>query len=504
MTKVTAVQGDGVGRKADAVVVGCLEGEAGLLPEARPLNRAHRGALSVPLDCNDFKGKPGETTPIYLPEGTGLERAVLLGLGPEDELDVLTLRGAAGTAGRLARRLGLERVLWLVHPLGGTSGVETAARAVTEGFLLGAYRAPVYRKKGDSEDPLKSVTLLVGKQKDLAPVRNGIRTGQAIANGVRLARDLINQPGNRLTPGKLATSARKLARNRSLSCRVMGKAELNRLNAGGILAVGQGSANPPCLIQLIYKCGRARAPHVCVVGKGITFDTGGISLKPALNMEKMKYDMGGAGAVMGILDAVAKLGLSVDVTGLIASAENMPGSRAYKPGDVITQLNGTTVEVINTDAEGRIVLGDALSYAVRKKPDAIVDLATLTGAATVAVGSHAVAFMANDDDLAERMAEAGRASGEWVWRLPLWKQYRQLLASDVADVKNSGSREAGTIAGGIFLEKFVDGVPWVHLDIAGTAWSDSAKGWRSKGGTGVGVALVTQFLFGFQEASRTA
>jgi leucyl aminopeptidase len=201
---------------------------------------------------------------------------------------------------------------------------------------------------------------------------------------------------------------------------------------------------------------------------------------------------------------VAKLGLPLDVTGLIASAENMPGSRAYKPGDVITQLNGTTVEVINTDAEGRVVLGDALSYAVRKKPDAMVDLATLTGAATVAVGSHAVAMMANDDDLAERMEAAGRESGEWIWRLPLWKQYRRLLASDVADVKNAGSREAGTIAGGIFLEKFVDGIPWVHLDIAGTAWSDAAKGWRAKGGTGVGVALVTQFLSGFAGGPRPA
>jgi leucyl aminopeptidase len=499
MIQVTARVGDAVGPEADAVVVGCCEEEEQLPPSARRLDRALHGALSAPGQIGDFVGRAGETQTLYPAGEHRVKRVILLGLGPRRALDGLALRRAAGQVGRLARRLGLRRVLWPLRPLAGRQGLEEAARTAAEGFLLGAYRPPTYARRSGERvpTPVRSLVLLVRREADLAPARRGARAAGAVGEGVWFARDLINRPGNELTPRGLAAAARRLTRGRELTCRVMGKSELTRLGAGGILAVGRGSENPPCLIRLDYRSGKRAAPHVCLVGKGITFDTGGISIKPSPGMEKMKYDMGGAGAVLGALLAVEALGLPLDVTGLVAAAENMPDGRAYKPGDVIRQLGGTTVEVVNTDAEGRIVLGDALAYAVRRKPDAIVDLATLTGACTVALGSQAVAMLGNDDALASRMDRAGWESGERVWRLPLWKEYRPLMASDVADVKNAGGREAGTIAGAVFLETFVRETPWVHLDIASTAWSESERDHLSKGATGVGVALVTRFLAGF-------
>lgn len=496
MWKTTTIAGDGSDLAAEVVVVGCFSDGPALVPGARALDRALSGALAAPLTCGDLSGAAGRLQLLYLPRGSRCRRALVVGLGAKKELDFFTLRSVAGTVGRAIRKLEVKRAHWLLTPLAGKDGAGQAARAVTEGFALGAYRAPRLGGGTKRRPGLPALAVITSGDESLARVRAGVKRGKAVADGVCLARDLINQPGNRLTPAGLATAARKLARaSDGVTCRVMGKAQLTRMGAGGLLAVGQGSANPPCLIELAYTPPRGKKlPHVCVVGKGITFDTGGISLKPAANMEKMKYDMGGAGAVLGIVNAVAALRLPVRVTGLLAAAENMPGARAYKPGDVITQLNGTTVEVVNTDAEGRIVLGDALAHAVTRKPDLIVDLATLTGACTIALGSQAVALLGNDDELAGRLTAAGRASGERLWRLPLWKQYRPLMASPIADLRNSGGREAGTITAAVFLEKFVDGRPWAHLDIAGTAWSNSDRDWRSKGATGAGVALVTQFL----------
>ena len=508
MIKVSAAIGNGTGMRADAVGVGFFEKDRtvsrgkGIPTGAGPLDRALNGALSAAMKSGDLAGKPGEIHTLYPTGSSVLPRAVLLGLGNRTRLKPETLRRAAGNLGRHARKLKLNRVVLVLPALKGKKGVEDAAAAMTEGFVLGAYQTP---SRGKSRRPdrenrrtsLPALTVLARDAGALARVRAGVGYGLAVSRGTWLARDLVNRPGNDLPPGGLATEARKLARSLGLVCKVMGKAELVRIKAGGILAVGQGSAHPPCLIQIEYRGGKAKEPPVCLVGKGITFDTGGISLKPSQNMERMKYDMSGAAAVLGILSAAKTLKLPLNLVGVIAAAENMPGPAAYKPGDILTQLDGTTVEVVNTDAEGRIVLGDALAWAVRKKPDALVDLATLTGACAVALGSHAVAMLTNDDGLAGSMESAGVKSGERVWRLPLWEEYRKLVTSDVADQKNAGGREAGTIAAGIFLETFVDGRPWVHLDIASTAWSGANREHRSKGGTGVGVALVTRFLAEF-------
>jgi len=516
MIKVTAAIGNGTAVRADAVSVGFFEKDKknkkgktdsrgrGIPPGAGPLDRALNGALSAAMKSGDLAGKPGEIHTLYPTGSPDIPRAVLLGLGSRTKVKSETLRRAAGNLGRHARKLKLKRVVLVLPALKGKKGVEKAAAAMTEGFVLGAYRVPSRGKskagrpgRKNRKTSLPALTVLARDAGALPRVRTGVRYGMAVAHGAWLVRDLVNRPGNELQPRGLAAEARKLARSQGLACKVMGKADLVRIKAGGILAVGQGSAHPPCLIQIEYRGGKANAPTVCLVGKGITFDTGGISLKPSQNMDRMKYDMSGAAAVLGILSAARSLKLPLNVVGVIAAAENMPGPAAYKPGDIITQLDGTTVEVVNTDAEGRIVLGDALAWAVKKKPDALVDLATLTGACAVALGSQAVAMMANDDDLAGRMESAGVKSGERVWRLPLWKEYRRLLTSDVADQRNAGGREAGTIAAGMFLETFVDAHPWVHLDIASTAWSEASREHRSKGGTGVGVALVTRFLAEF-------
>jgi leucyl aminopeptidase len=318
-----------------------------------------------------------------------------------------------------------------------------------------------------------------------------------------LARDLANAPGNELTPTVMGETARQIGREFGMQVTVLGPSELREQGFGGILAVAQGSQQEPRFIIIEYGAEYANGPTICLVGKGITFDSGGISIKPAAGMEDMKMDMGGAAAVLGALQAVGELKLPLHVVGLISSAENMPSASAFKPGDIVKTLSGKTIEVVNTDAEGRVVLSDALHYAGRFKPAAVIDLATLTGAIMVALGPHATGMMSNDDDLSARLERAGQASGERVWRLPLWDPYKDMVKSDIADVKNSAGRPGGAITAAAFLSAFVDGYPWAHLDIAGTAWVDrQTKAYTPKGATGVGVRLLVQALRDWAEARQ--
>ncbi len=311
-------------------------------------------------------------------------------------------------------------------------------------------------------------------------------------------RDLGNEPGNVATPTFLAETAKRIAQTYGLKLKVFEKDEMASLGMGSLLGVAQGSVQPPKLIMLTYEPANARkADTVAIVGKGLTFDTGGISIKPAEKMEDMKFDMCGGAAVLGVMQAVARIGLPIRVVGLVPASENMPDAGAYKPGDILKASNGTTIEIVNTDAEGRLILADALAYATSKldpKPKAVVDMATLTGACVVALGSACAGLVSNDDRLAKRLEVAGEASGDPVWRLPLKDRYRDQIKSVYADVKNSGGREAGALTAAAFLEKFVGGVPWAHLDIAGMAWTDSNRGTLSRGGTGFGVRVVVRML----------
>jgi leucyl aminopeptidase len=348
------------------------------------------------------------------------------------------------------------------------------------------------RPAEDKKAPLERVDLLAPDE--TAAMTEGHRVGAAIGAGQTFARGIQVLPGNVCTPSYVARAAEELGKSHGMSVTVLDKAAIVREKMGGLLAVAQGSAEEPRFIALEYQ-GADGAP-VVLVGKGVTFDTGGISIKPAQNMEDMKYDMSGAAAVLGTFEALGRLRPAVHVVGLIPSTENMPSGTAVKPGDVITSHLGKTIEVINTDAEGRLILCDALSYARRYQPACVLDIATLTGAIVVALGHTAAGVMGTDDTLVEEVRSAGERSGERVWPLPLWDEYRELMKSDIADVKNAGGRPAGSISAGWFLREFVEGYPWAHLDIAGTAYTDREDPTRVKGPTGMGVRLFSEFVLG--------
>jgi len=459
------------------------------------------------FETGDFRGRAGQSLLLYPRAADAPRRLLLVGLGQRGKTAADSIRQAAAAAVRQAAALQVPAVTVGVHgdlPL----APEVAGQAFAEGLDLGAYRYWSHRTGLSTEQTFKVERATVYTRGPEEAVRQGIAVGQTIARGVALARDLVNSPGYTLTPAVLGERAVSLGERLGLSVKVLAKAQLMEQGFGGILAVGKGSVNEPRFISLEYgamEYGAAdpHRPTICLVGKGLTFDSGGLSLKPADAMETMKSDMGGAAAVFGAMQVVAELGLPLHVLGLISAAENMPSGTAYRPGDVVTTLSGKTIEVVNTDAEGRIILSDALYYAQQFKPAAIVELSTLTGAIIIALGSHATGMLATDQALADQISRAGEISGERVWQLPLWDEYYQMVRSEIADLRNLAGRPAGSITAGAFLAAFVDGYPFVHLDIAGTAWVDRPpKPYESHGGTGVGVRLLAEYLRRYAREGR--
>ncbi|TFG98310.1 MAG: leucyl aminopeptidase, partial [Myxococcales bacterium] len=386
------------------------------------------------------------------------------------------------------------------------------ARALAEGAVLGGYRFDSYRKNGaNNDDPpgeVASLALLFERAGDLREARAGVREGTILAESQNVARDLSNEPANALPPAELARRAQGIAREVGLGCRVLGVPEMQKLGMGAILAVGQGSAHPPRLVILEHRPGGKRAAKakrastpVCVIGKGITFDSGGISIKPAQGMDEMKHDMSGAAAVVGALRACALLRVPMHVIGVIGAAENMPSGTAYRPGDIVTSMSGKTIEILNTDAEGRVVLADAIHYArVNFEPRAMIDLATLTGACVVALGKWATGLFGNHQKLIEIVRKAGDATAEKAWPLPLWEEHRKAVRSEIAQLKNTSGRDAGSSTAAAFLAAFAEKTPWVHLDIAGTGWTSKPSAYQPRGATGVGVRLVVEALRGLRDA----
>jgi leucyl aminopeptidase len=379
--------------------------------------------------------------------------------------------------------------------------------------VLGGYRFDAYQRNGDEpQGKVASLALLFERAGDLRAARAGAREGTILAECTNIARDLSNEPANALPPAELARRAQAVAREVGLGCRVLGVPEMRKLGMGAILAVGQGSAHPPRLVVLEHRGGRAgakaaakgakgRSDAICVVGKGITFDSGGISIKPAQGMDEMKHDMSGAAAVVGVLRACALLRLPMHVVGVIGAAENMPSGTAYRPGDIVSSMSGKTIEILNTDAEGRVVLADALHYARKEfAPRAMLDLATLTGACVVALGKWATGLFGTHERLVELVRRAGDASGEKAWPMPLWEHHRKAVKSEVAMLKNTSGRDAGASTAAAFLAAFAEDTPWVHLDIAGTAWATKPGGYQPRGATGVGVRLVVEALRALREA----
>jgi leucyl aminopeptidase len=457
------------------------------------VDAATRGALSGFLKQGDFEGKVAETAVLY-PRGIRARRLILVGLGPQQDLDLRAVRLASAAAAKRARDLGALTVASVVHGAGrGGLALAEAAQAVAEGALLGHYRFDAYRS-GPRRPAVGRFEVVVHAEADLAPAREAVALGGEWAAATCLARDLANTPGQDLTPAALAARAGALGQAAGAKVQVLDVPAMEKLGMGALLAVGRGSANPPRFVVLDHGPRGARST-VVLVGKGITFDTGGISLKPHANMHQMKYDMSGAAAVLGAFSALGSVAPPGRVVGLLPLAENMPGGSAVKPGDVVRTLDGASVEVTNTDAEGRLVLADALAYARRFEPDAVVDLATLTGAISIALGNEAAGLFTNHPPLADELRAASQATGERIWELPLWKEYEPDLASDVADILNAAAkREGGAILGATFLKRFAAGTRWAHLDIASTAWAPADRPHEPRGATGFGARLLLAWL----------
>jgi leucyl aminopeptidase len=433
-----------------------------------------------------FKGSNNET--LLIPAE---QRTVYVGLGVRNKATLETFRQAAGKATTTARDSKAKEILLNLEAF-----TPDQVGAAVEGSLMSLYAMNDYRTKDlDKVNKVTTINVLAD-----ASAHTQIMRAVKINEATNLTRDLVVAPGNVLTATQLAKESQTMAQTFGLKATVYGKEELTKMGFGGLLAVNQGSVEPPAFIVLEHNGGKAGEAPIAIVGKGVTFDTGGISIKPSEGMDKMKYDMGGAGATVGIMQAVASLQLPINVVGLIPATDNMPSATAIKPGDVFTSYSGQTVEVLNTDAEGRLILCDALTYAVKDiKAKAIVDMATLTGACVIALGSDAIGLMGNHQGLADQALAAGEKTGDRAWQLPLWKEYNDMLKSEIADMKNIGGREAGTISAACFLARFVDDTPWIHLDIAGTAWTEKEKPYRPKGPTAAPVRMVVEMLENFVE-----
>jgi len=465
-------------------------------PSLAELDRAAGGVVGRAITSGDFKGKRDETALLY-PGGAKPQRLLLVGVGKPGDVTRNSVRRAAAVAAKRARALGAAQFAFAVSAE-ARNGIAAAdvGQVVVEGAAQGAWAFTELKAAPDDPKVEVEAVAIASDTKETKAVAAGARVGEAVAAGHFLTRYLQMLPGNVCTPAYLADRAKQLAEQHGFACTVLDRAQMRQENMGALLAVAQGSQQEPRFIVLEYRGAGAGAadPPVALVGKGVTFDSGGISIKPAQNMEDMKFDMSGAAAVLGTFEALGRLKPRLNVVGIIPSTENLPSGTAVKPGDVVKSHLGKTIEIINTDAEGRLILCDALSYLRRFKPAAVIDIATLTGAVVVALGQVAIGMMGNDEALLAEVREAGERAGERCWPLPLWEEYRDLLKSDIADMKNSGGRGAGSIAGGWFLREFVEGVPWVHLDIAGTAYTEGEGPHQTKGPTAVGVRLFTEFI----------
>ena len=470
---------------ADTVLVAVEEGRK-LFPSARAVDEAAGGAVSRAIATGRYRGKRGQMLDLPAPGGVAAERIVAVGTGDYAAFKPLDRQQLGGDSYAHLDRVGARHVaIPAATPLDVVDFVH--------GMRLRSYRFDRYRSRIEDDDKpwLEKVTV-VAEETEAAAQK--LARLQHLADGVCLARDLVSEPANTLYPAELARRAGRLG-ELGVEVEVLGEAAMAELGMGALLGVGQGSERESQLVTMRWP-GGGDGPWLAVVGKGVCFDTGGISLKPGAGMEEMKFDMAGAGCVVGLMHALAARRARANVVGVIGCVENMPSHMAQRPGDVVTTMSGQTIEVINTDAEGRLVLADALTYAVRTfRPRQVVDLATLTGAIIVALGSHRAGMFSNDDALAEALFAAGEAAGEPLWRMPLGKPYDKEIESEIADMKNVGKgREAGSAAGAVLLQRFVEGTPWAHLDIAGTAWAKNAEGATPKGATGFGVRLLDGFV----------
>ena len=478
--------------KNGCVVAGVFAGGE-LSAAAKALDKASDGSIAAILARGDLDDEAGATLTLHALPGLATPRVLLVSLGKAGELTDKTYRDAVSAAARQLAGSPADDAAFCLADV-DLPGRDAAWRIAQAAQILkdSTYRCDELKSKKDESKKGVKKLVFVTRGKPAADLDAALQEGEAIAEGVALAKTLGNLPGNVCTPGYLAATARKLAKEHKIKVEILERADMEKLGMGSLLSVAQGSHEPPKFIILNYKSGKPKDKPVVLVGKGITFDTGGISLKPGEGMDEMKYDMCGAASVLGTFKAIARMELPINVVGLIPTTENMPGGSAIKPGDIVTSMSGQTIEILNTDAEGRLILCDALTYAERFDPVAVVDIATLTGACIIALGNLTSGLLANDDALAAELLASGQAAGDKAWQLPLWDEYQDMLKSNFADIPNIGSKGAGTITAACFLARFTKAYKWAHLDIAGTAWKSGAD----KGATGRPVPLLTRFLIG--------
>jgi len=490
--------------KTECLILFCLE-EKNPSGKLADLDKKLKGIIGVSFKNKRFEGKLNQTLLMNIPKPIRADNLMLVGVGKGQEMTADKLRQAAGTAARYAEKSNLKAISFYIptdkfakeiYDGIGKSG-ESFAQTVVEGSLLSLYHFDDYKKpEKDKSNRVKQFTLLIDAKSRITPVRSEVLRGRKLAEAVCVSRDLISHPSNTATPSYLAGKAREFAKSFGMTCKVLAPRDMARLGMGALLGVAKGSQEPPAFIILEHHGGDKNDPPVVIVGKGITFDTGGISLKPPANMDEMKMDMSGGSVALGTLRAASALKIRQNVVGLVPATENMPSGNAVKPGDILKSMSGKTIEVLNTDAEGRLVLADALTYAARYRPKVVIDLATLTGAVIVALGHQAAAILGNNDKLINRLQQCGEVTGERLWPLPLWPEHEKAVKSDIADLKNIASpgTGAGTITGAAFLKAFAEEQSWCHLDIAGTSWSSEEKPYTPKGASGFGVRLLIRYL----------
>jgi leucyl aminopeptidase len=494
------VIGDIARIEADAILVNHFEGVANPEGETATVDRALGSVLSQLITQGEIKGKANEITMVHSFGKLPAAHVVVVGLGKQADLSVNKIRVAVAEACRWLRAREISNIATV--PQGANVnkiGPASAAQAITEGALLGTYTFRKHMTKDENKPGQIKELSIVGTEKLKSQLEDGVNKGQIISEATNLARDMVNEPANYMTPADMAEISAKVASAWGLDITLIEPEQMKELGMGGLLGVSRGSQQPPKFIVLNYRGGASKAPDIALVGKGITFDSGGISIKPSEKLEEMKGDMAGGAAAIAAMAAIARLKPKVNVMAVIPATENLPDGNAFKPGDVLTAMNGKTIEIISTDAEGRLILADALSYAVRQGAKKMVDAATLTGACRIALGDICTGAFSNNQELMDNVLAAGREAGELVWQMPMYDEYQEQNKSDVADIKNAGGRLAGAITAAKFLSEFVDDTPWVHLDIAGTGLSDKERGYQTKGATGVPVRTFINLVIALAE-----
>ena len=490
-------KGDLRDQECDLLVVNEFEDFVKTAGATGDVNDELEGDLLDAMKEDGFKGKLGSWFLYRTRGGIGAKRVLVVGLGKKSDFNIEVVRQVAATSMRRAKYLNSKTVVSILHGAGaGKLAAKDCARAIAEGALLANYSFTKFKSKKTKSTSPNSFTVVTTDGRSVRGAQKGLEEGRVAARGTIFARDLVNTPAQDMHPQALVDAAKEIAsNNKNIKIRVLDEIRMKKMGAGGILGVSQGSEHPSFLVHMIYTPEKKAKKRVALVGKAVTFDSGGLSLKPANYMETMKVDMAGAAAVIGLFSEVSNVAPAVEVHGIFGAVENMPSGKAVRPGDVLTSINKKTIEVLNTDAEGRLTLADALSYAEKQKPDYIIDLATLTGACVVALGEEITGVMSNNPKLANVILESAAAAGEKMWELPLEKSYSKLIRSDVADIKNIGGRWGGALTAGLFLQEFIKDTPWAHLDIAGPAYAERViDSYTPKGATGHGVRTLIHYL----------